>query len=113
MNAMTSRNLRGKYKASIPGPLRVKPVLAWIAKAINAIRSGNKGRMSMKAPKAGDSSKACGIRNLTNSSNCKMKALEKIGLRKGSAKRNSEIAKPTMMVFHEYLLVYSIEDMLV
>ena len=28
MKAMTSRNLRGKYSASIPGPLRVKPVLA-------------------------------------------------------------------------------------
>ena len=113
MKAMTSRNLRGKYSGSIPGPLRVKPVLASSAKAINAIRIGSKGRMSMKAAKTGDCSTVSGIRSPTNCSNCEMKALEKIGVRKGSIKRNSEIAKPTMRVFHEYLLVYSIEDMFV
>jgi len=38
-------------------------------------------------------------------------ALEKIGSRDGSIRKNSESNKPTATVFQEYLLVYSIDEM--
>jgi hypothetical protein len=65
----------------------------------------------MNASRIGDCRNVSGKRKRISSSNLNMKALEKIGLKKGSTKRSREIAEPITRVFHEYRLVYSIEEM--
>jgi hypothetical protein len=49
--------------------------------------------MSKKASKNGDCRNASVRRKRISSSNLEIKALEKIGLKKGSIKRNREISK--------------------
>ena len=64
--------------------------------------NGNIDNLSKKVIKSGDSK--MGANQPRNS-------LEKIGSRKGTIRRNTEIADPTIRVFHAYLRVYSIDDM--
>jgi hypothetical protein len=69
--------------------------------------------MSKNAAKTGDCKNASGKIKRISSSNHVMKALEKIGLKKGPRKKSIENATPIARVFHEYLRIYSIEEMFV
>ena len=105
MKATASRNLPGRYKAFIPGPLSVNPTLAWKPKTITEATSGNNGRTSKKGAKAEDS-------RIGNSQ--PINALEKMGAKtgamKGAVKRSTETIAPATNVFHAYLRVYSIDE---
>src|SRR3990170_6713382 len=101
MKAMAPRNLPGRYKAFIPGPLSVYPTLAWKMKIKTDTAKGSIGRTSKKVARAEDS--RMGV-------NKPRKALEKIGARKGAAKSSTEVAAPTVSVFHAYLRVYSMDE---
>src|SRR3990170_2257453 len=95
------RNRPGRYKAFIPGPLSVNPTLARKRKTRTDATNGNTGRISKKNAKAEDS--RMGVNQPRN-------ALEKIGLKKGATSRSRETVAPVRSVFHEYLRVYSIEE---
>jgi len=105
MKATASRNLPGRYKAFIPGPLRVNPTLAWKLKTITEVTSSNIGRTLKKGAKAEDS--RMGISQPRN-------ALEKMGAMngsmKGAMKKSTETTAPATNVFHAYLRVYSIDE---
>ena len=77
-----------------------------------AITKGIIGRTSKKASKNGDCKNALGKRKRISSSILEIKALEKIGLKKGSIKKSREITEPIRRVLHEYFRICSIEVML-
>ena len=101
MKATAPRNVPGRYKAFIPGPLSVYPTLAWKMKIKTDAKKGSIGRTSKKIARVEDS--RMGV-------NKPRKALEKIGVRKGATKSSAEVAAPTRSVFHAYLRVYSIDE---
>ena len=101
MKATAPRNLPGRYKAFIPGPLSVYPTLAWKMKIRTDAANGSIGRTSKKIARAEDS--RMGV-------NKPRKALEKIGVRNGAKKSIAEVAAPTISVFHAYLRVYSMDE---
>ena len=78
----------------------MNPVLAWTANIIKTVKKGSMGITSKNSSRYGDCKNVFGSSDRMNASSLKMKVLEKIGLTKGSRKRMSEIAEPTIRVFH-------------